>query len=65
MSYIGFSTVKERWKPEGKVGYWLFRKDTQSLNDTATPKQSKGERKFEKKIVLQNGAMRNNFCILL
>jgi 25S rRNA (adenine2142-N1)-methyltransferase len=60
MACIGFSSVKERWKPEGKVGYWLFRK-----SEAKHPNPNDGENRFRKKNVLQPGSNRNNFCILL
>ena len=52
---VGFDMVKERWKPAGKVGYWLFRKHLKEMDI----------REFEKKVVLRDGSGRNNFCILL
>jgi 25S rRNA (adenine2142-N1)-methyltransferase len=52
---IGFDKVKERWKPNGKVAYWLYRKGL-SVGDP-TP--------YIKKDVVREGASRNNFCILL
>ncbi|KZO94287.1 nucleolus protein [Calocera viscosa TUFC12733] len=54
MDAIGFDLVKERWKPGGKVAYWLWKKH-----------QGGGDAEgFGKKKVLREGASRNNFAIL-
>ncbi|KZT55867.1 nucleolus protein [Calocera cornea HHB12733] len=56
MGAIGFELVKERWRPGGKVAYWLWkRKDHYDSRD--------GDG-FKKKKVLREGATRNNFAIL-
>jgi 25S rRNA (adenine2142-N1)-methyltransferase len=52
---IGFDKVKEKWKPNGKVAYWLYRKGVSAGDPT----------QYAKKSVVREGASRNNFCILL
>lgn len=52
---IGFDKVKERWKPKGKVAYWLYRKGSLAENPNHYTKRS----------VVREGVSRNNFCILL
>lgn len=56
MESIGFSETKERWKKDGKMGYWLYRK--------STPPDSQSAWTFGKKTVLRTG-QRNNFAIIL
>ena len=56
METIGFSELKERWKPGGKMAYWLYRKDTPAERSSGTD--------LGKKMVLRTGN-RNNFSILL
>jgi len=56
MDAIGFHQLEERWKPRGKMVYWLYQKKTPQ-------KGSCGER-FRKKRVLRQGN-RNNFNILV
>jgi 25S rRNA (adenine2142-N1)-methyltransferase len=58
MSCVGFFLVKERWKEGGKVGYWLFKKDTSAISPQRLSI-------FSKKMALRDGTARNNFCILL
>jgi 25S rRNA (adenine2142-N1)-methyltransferase len=55
LSCLGFKVVKERWKPGGKVAYWLLEK---SIPEGKTEI-------WEKKRVVREGKTRNNFCILL
>lgn len=55
METIGFSEVKNRWRKDGKMAYWLYQKKFQA---------SARIKKFEKKTVLCQGD-RNNFCLLL
>ena len=55
LTAIGFDKVKERWKPSGKVAYWLYRKGLLAGDPT----------QYAKKSVIREGASRNNFCILL
>jgi len=55
LTAIGFDKVKERWKPGGKVAYWLYRKGLLAGDPT----------QYAKKSVVREGASRNNFCILL
>ena len=55
LTAIGFDKVKERWKPNGKVAYWLYRKG--SLTKDLT--------QYTKKCVVREGVSRNNFCILI
>jgi 25S rRNA (adenine2142-N1)-methyltransferase len=55
MDAIGFVEIRERWKKNGKMAYWLYRK---------AGREKKAIRSFEKKIVLREGN-RNNFNILL
>lgn len=56
METIGFSELKERWKPGGKMAYWLYRRDA--------PAESSSQADLGKKVVLRAGN-RNNFSILL
>ncbi|KJA27479.1 hypothetical protein HYPSUDRAFT_35376 [Hypholoma sublateritium FD-334 SS-4] len=56
MESIGFSETKEKWKKDGKMGYWLYRK--------STPLDSQSSCIFGKKTVLRTG-QRNNFAIIL
>jgi len=56
MESVGFSEVKERWKKDGKMGYWLYRK--------SIPQDSQSVCAFGKKTVLRTG-QRNNFAIIL
>ncbi|TFY83216.1 hypothetical protein EWM64_g797 [Hericium alpestre] len=56
MAAIGFIQLRERWKPGGKMAYWLYRKTVPEANQDADC--------FLKKNVLRQGN-RNNFCILL
>ncbi|EJT98505.1 hypothetical protein DACRYDRAFT_57459 [Dacryopinax primogenitus] len=55
MNAIGFDLVKEKWRPGGKVAYWLWRKK-------GRPDRKGGA--FTKKRVLHEGSSRNNFTIL-
>jgi len=55
LTAIGFDKTKERWKPNGKVAYWLYRKGL-SAGDPA---------QYAEKFVVREGVSRNNFCILL
>lgn len=55
METIGFREVQERWRPGGKMAYWLYRKE---LSPNGVAEQ------FQKKVVLRQGD-RNNFSILL
>lgn len=54
MAVIGFTEVNQRWKKNGKMAYWLYRKGTANEDNTD----------FTKKVVLRQGN-RNNFSILL
>ncbi|KAF9567631.1 hypothetical protein CPC08DRAFT_703161 [Agrocybe pediades] len=54
MESIGFVEVRERWRRNGKMGYWLYK--------TTTP--SRSQLPFQKKSVLRQG-QRNNFSVLL
>ena len=60
MVAIGFEKVFERWKEEGKMAYWLFRK--LSLPEAGEARAVVG---FDKKAVLREGGKRNNFCVLV
>jgi 25S rRNA (adenine2142-N1)-methyltransferase len=55
MSAVGFAEIRERWKKNGKMVYWLYRKTTDKAKVVTT---------FQKKIVLREGN-KNNFSILL
>lgn len=55
MNAIGFQRLEERWKPGGKMMYWLYQKKTPQ-------KGCFGER-FSKKVLRQGN--RNNFHILV
>lgn len=63
-SHIGFTLLRERCKPGGKVSYWLFARsdNVTQPNDSIT---YTNDRRFEKKVVLRDGSDRNNFSILL
>jgi len=54
MESIGFSEIRERWRQNGKMGYWLYQK-------TAVPR---APHLFKKKVVLRQGN-RNNFAIIV
>src|SRR6266702_6856950 len=56
MDSIGFHRLEERWRPGGKMVYWLYQKKTPQ-------KGCFGER-FSKKKVLRQGN-RNNFHVLV
>ncbi|TFY65464.1 hypothetical protein EVG20_g5581 [Dentipellis fragilis] len=56
MEMIGFTQLQERWKPGGRMAYWLYRK--------AEPPTTPRDHRFQKKTVLRQGN-RNNFAILL
>jgi len=56
MQHVGFCLVQERWKADGKMAYWLFRKE--ESGSTSSTNQ------FQKKMVLRGGN-RNNFAIIL
>jgi 25S rRNA (adenine2142-N1)-methyltransferase len=58
MNAIGFSQLEGRWKPGGKMIYWLYQK--QAL----PPEGSSGEQ-FGRKEVLRQGGHRNNFHVIL
>jgi 25S rRNA (adenine2142-N1)-methyltransferase len=64
MNTVGFWMVRERWKAGGKVGYWLFEKEIPRVIPTLSSPRENAP-KFTKKVVLREGANRNNFCILL
>jgi len=55
MRHAGFDQVEERWKVDGKMAYWLYRK--------TEPAVSSGL--FDKKVVMRSGKHRNNFAITL
>ena len=57
MDTIGFSRLEERWKPGGKMIYWLYEKQS-------PPEKRAGEH-FSRKKVLRLGRNRNNFHIIL
>ena len=59
MDTIGFSRLEERWKPGGKMIYWLYRK-----RPPQRAEKSHIDEYFGRKKVLCQGD-RNNFCILL
>jgi len=56
MSAIGFVEIRERWKKNGKMAYWLYRKAGKGSQVMI--------KDFQKKVVFRQGN-RNNFCILL
>ena len=57
MDAIGFFQIEERWKPEGKMIYWLYEK--------RSPPGKRGGEHFGRKKVLRLGRNRNNFHIVL
>lgn len=56
MDAIGFHQLEERWRPGGKMVYWLYQKKT--------PQKGCFDERFSKKKVLCQGN-RNNFHILV
>ncbi|KAH9030691.1 putative methyltransferase-domain-containing protein [Lactarius pseudohatsudake] len=56
MDTIGFHQLEERWRPGGKMAYWLYQKKT--------PQEGCHGERFSKKKVLRQGN-RNNFHILV
>ena len=58
METIGFSRLEERWKPGGKMIYWLYEKQS-------PPEKKRAGEHFGRKKVLRLGRNRNNFHILL
>jgi 25S rRNA (adenine2142-N1)-methyltransferase len=60
MSALGFTTLKDRWKPGGKMGYWLFQKGSEKPASGVESREA-----FSRKDVLREGRHRNNFVILL
>ncbi|KAF8589949.1 nucleolus protein [Ramaria rubella] len=59
MTTLGFAALKERWKPGGRMAYWLYQK----VKDISPEAKSGGA--FSKKVILREGKHRNNFTILL
>ena len=57
MGSIGFDQLEEKWRPGGKMVYWLYKKGAPS-SDSGNPER------FSRKTVLRQGD-RNNFTILL
>ena len=55
MDAIGFVEIRERWKKNGKMAYWLYRK---------ADHDKKAIGAFERKTVFREGN-RNNFNIIL
>ncbi|PPQ86877.1 hypothetical protein CVT25_012596 [Psilocybe cyanescens] len=58
MESIGFIEIRERWRKNGKMGYWLYQKKS------PPPLSSRTSQSFAKKVVLRTGN-RNNFVIIL
>lgn len=56
MEFLGFTEIRERWRKNGKMGYWLYRKAD------ILPNQPPDE--YKKKNILRSGN-RNNFAITL
>ncbi|KLT39744.1 putative nucleolus protein [Cutaneotrichosporon oleaginosum] len=52
---LGFKLEQEHWRPHGKVAYWLFRWDVATRDIS----------QFRRKRILNDGATRNNFTILI
>jgi 25S rRNA (adenine2142-N1)-methyltransferase len=61
MNAVGFSQLEERWKPGGKMIYWLYQKQA----SPAGSEGRSGEQQFSRKEVLRQGGHRNNFHIIL
>ena len=57
MNTVGFSQLEERWKPGGKMIYWLYEKQS--------PPEMLVDEHFSRKKVLRLGRKRNNFHIIL
>ena len=57
MNTVGFSQLEERWKPGGKMIYWLYEK--------RLPLEKRAVEHFSRKKVLRLGRNRNNFHIIL
>lgn len=58
MDTIGFSQLEERWKPGGKMIYWLYEKQS-------PPEKKRAGERFGRKKVLRLGRNRNNFHVVL
>lgn len=58
MAAVGFHQLEERWRPGGKMVYWLYQKKTPQ------PEKVFFDERFSKKVVLRQGN-RNNFHILV
>ena len=56
MAAVGFELVRERWKKDGRLGYWLWQ-----WRDAKPEYRSH----WEKRIMEEDGPNRNNFSILL
>jgi 25S rRNA (adenine2142-N1)-methyltransferase len=57
MHAVGFSQLEERWKPGGKMIYWLYEKKP--------PPEIRAGEHFSRKKVFRQGRNRNNFQIIL
>jgi len=53
---VGFELVHQRWKPNGKVAYWLWRWSDNAALDL---------RRWKKKQLRNDGKTRNNFTVLI
>lgn len=54
MESLGFSQIRERWRQNGKMAYWLYKKSGKPVPASH----------FTKKMILRQGN-RNNFAIIL
>jgi 25S rRNA (adenine2142-N1)-methyltransferase len=54
MESLGFSQIREKWRPNGKMAYWLYQKSAASGASSSVGK----------KVVLRQGN-RNNFSIII
>lgn len=59
MECVGFDEVRTRWKDNGKMAYWLFRRTLRHPSTTYQEREL-----YQKKTVFRQGD-RNNFVILL
>ena len=78
MEQVGFKMVRERWKPDNKVGYWLWSwQPVPSVSTDASGERgrkstdggkgetSKSTVNLHKKVILRDGPGYNNFAICL
>jgi hypothetical protein len=73
MRAVGFKLERERWKPDNKVGYWLWSWQTpvpvrggdQQVGMKGDAGGGKSTRELHRKVILRDGPGYNNFAICL